>query len=330
LPAVSVHAIVNASSPSGAPAGIAALGQAIAKASQPPPGPPRPGAPPSGLAALGDALTKASQPPPTNAAVASPVIPPNPVPVLAPPPVVVAQPPPPVVVAQPPPPVVAAPPPAAVQPTLALATPTPAPTVPSESMRARAQSRPNAGGTRVRGDEIIAVLFEEMHDLHFARDSIEGGDFCLGLLLDKLPSRGGLIHFYDLDRREYVVVCSNGAGAEKLLLRRHPPSDPLLAAAMRKRGAVVINDAATNDAAFVERFEALGGARCVMIAPIMLGGRALGAIEVINPLDGGPFSDDEGHALQYMAEQLAEFVSSHGLVLDPARIQRATASAAQP
>jgi GAF domain-containing protein len=191
-------------------------------------------------------------------------------------------------------------------------------------MRPRSSSRPPPvdGRPRVRGDEIIAVLFEEMHDLHFARDSIEGGDFCLGLLLDKLPSRGGLIHFYDLTAREYVVVCSNGNGAEKLLLRRHPPTDPLLSAAMRKRGAVVINDAATNDAAFVERFEALGGARSVMIAPIMLGGRALGAIEIINPLDGGPYSDDEGHALQYMAEQLAEFVSSHGLVLDPARIQK--------
>ena len=356
LPAVSVHPIYNASEPppagpapaGAAPAGIAALGNAIAKASQPPPAPPAPprpgGAPPSGIAALHDAIHRAtSNHPSAGPAPAAPVIPPNPAPVFgappvaaphAPPPVIAAPHAPPPVVAAPPP-VVAAPPPVATPvappPMAAAPTPPPAPVVPTEPMRPRASSRPpSVGGARVRGDEIIAVLFEEMHDLHFARDSIEGGDFCLGLLLDKLPSRGGLIHFYDLTSREYVVVCGAGAGAEKLLLRRHAPSDPLLAAAMRKRGAVVINDAATNDAAFVERFEALGGARSVMIAPIMLGGRALGAIEIINALDGGPYSDDEGHALQYMAEQLAEFVSSHGLVLDPARIQKQRQPSAPP
>jgi hypothetical protein len=194
-----------------------------------------------------------------------------------------------------------------------VAAPAPSARPPSGSMRA-------APGTRARTEDLVADLFEAMHDLHFVRDAIEGGEFCLTLAMDKLPSRAGIVHLYDIDKREFLVTSTRGAGTGKLLLRRHAESDAILQAAMNRRRAIVIADGTHSSAVAVERYEALGGVRSLMIAPVMEHGRFLGAIELINPLDGLPFTDAEGNALNYIAGQFAEFLSSHGIVTDPERI----------
>ena len=72
-----------------------------------------------------------------------------------------------------------------------------------------------------------------------------------------------------------------------------------------------------------QRYQSIGGARSIIIAPIMQAGRALGAMEVINPLDGMPFNEDEGNAMTYIAEQYAEYLGSRGIVVHPDRIRAA-------
>ena len=173
---------------------------------------------------------------------------------------------------------------------------------------------------RIHGEDLIADLFESMHDLHFARDTVDGGDFCLSLAMTKLPSLAGIVQLYDIDRREFVVTNTRGEGTDKLLLRRFPESDGLLAAAMRKRRAVVFADAIQSEATTNERYVAIGGARSLIVAPVMLSGRFLGAIELLNPIDGEPFTESDGNAVTYIAEQFAEFVAARGIVTDPERI----------
>ena len=58
----------------------------------------------------------------------------------------------------------------------------------------------------------------------------------------------------------------------------------------------------------------------------MQAGRALGALEIINPLDGAPYTPDEGNAMTYIAEQYAEYLGSRGIVLDRERIQASAAA----
>jgi GAF domain len=173
---------------------------------------------------------------------------------------------------------------------------------------------------RIHGEDLIADLFESMHDLHFARDAVDGGDFCLSLAMAKLPSLAGIVQLYDIDRREFVVTNTRGEGTGKLLLQRFPESDSLLAAAMRKRRAVVVADAIQSEAMTNERYVSIGGARSLIVAPVMLAGRFLGAIELLNPIDGDPFTESDGNAVTYIAEQFAEFVASRGIVTDPERI----------
>jgi hypothetical protein len=177
-----------------------------------------------------------------------------------------------------------------------------------------------AAPTRASGEDLIAFLFEQMHEVNFARDAIEGGAFCLGLVMEKLPSLAALVELYDINRREFLVTSTRGIDAGNLLLRRFPESDPLLSLAMRKRRAVVVTDATETEAATNERYVVLGGARSLIVAPVMVAGRFLGAIEVVNPIDGLPFTESDGNAITYMAEQFAEFVAVRGVVTDPERI----------
>jgi GAF domain-containing protein len=161
-----------------------------------------------------------------------------------------------------------------------------------------------------------------MHDLHFVHDALEGGEFCLTLAMEKLPSQAGLVHLYDINTREFLIASTRGAGTSKLLLKRHPENDAILHAALRKKRALVVGDADQSPAAGIDRYLKLGGARSLLVAPIILHGRLLGAIELLNPLDGQPFTEPEGNALTYIAEQFAEFISSHGIVTDPERISQ--------
>ena len=240
---------------------------------------PAPSVPPSPAVAI--ALVHPIQPtpaPPVAAPPAPPVAAPPAPPVAAPPappvalePPAPSAPPPPVADARPhaptppPPPAVelapaaaASPPPGsfpAVAPAAApaprtsspsLADPFPAPaTSPSlaSSVPPPRSSTPSVPKVRLSGDELIVDLFEVMHDLHFLRDGIEGADFILSLLTEKLPSAVVLVHFYDIDAREFVVVRASGKGAKKVLSIRTSEKDPLIAEAMRKRRAVVIADA---------------------------------------------------------------------------------------
>ena len=213
--------------------------------------------------------------------------------------------------------------------------PAPAPTFTEAEPRARMPSQPPPDGGmvktpsgrfvrgRISGDELITSLFESMHDLHFLRDALDGGQFCLALATEVLPSRAAIIHFFDIEKREWVVACTRGKEMQKLLTMRAPETDDILREAARKRRAVVVPNAST---ATSERYRQLNGARSLIAAPIMQAGRALGCLEIINPLDGMPFTEDEGNAMTYIAEQFAEYLGSRGIVLDRERIHSAAAA----
>jgi hypothetical protein len=286
--------------PSALPQSSPAAAKPAAPASIPPPAPAAPASIPVPVMAPVTTFTPGSVP------LAAPAPVPPPAPASAP-------------VAPPAPASASVPPPAAAQPATTSQPPPRRSSVPDGMVRT-----PSGRFVRGRttGDELITALFESMHDLHFLRDALDGGQFCLALATEVLPSRAALIHFFDVEKREWVVACTRGKDTAKLLTMRTPESDEPLRAAARKRRAIVTPDATvlTN-----ERYQMLGGCRSLIIAPIMQAGRALGAMEIINPLDGMPFNEDEGNAMTYIAEQYAEYLGSRGIVLDNRRIQAAAA-----
>ena len=182
-------------------------------------------------------------------------------------------------------------------------------------------SAPSSPAVRLSGVELIADLFECMHDLHFLPDALAGADFVLSLMLDKLPSAVALVHFYDIDAREFVVVRAVGAGAAKVMQIRTNEKEPLIAEAMHKRRAIVLGDATGDPRAQNGRWALIGEPpRSLVCAPVEEGGRFLGLLELSNPLDGQPFREGDGHAITYIGEQFAEFLAARGIILDAERI----------
>ncbi|MEZ4309299.1 MAG: GAF domain-containing protein [Polyangiaceae bacterium] len=171
---------------------------------------------------------------------------------------------------------------------------------------------------RARGDDLISELFEACGDLQFVRDALEGADFVLQLALEKLPSELGLVSLFDINRREFVVVRQAG-GSKSILLTRSPERAALIHAAMRKRSAVVVADAKKDPHASTDdRLRVLGvDPRSMIVAPVEQSGRYLGLIELVNPVDGKPFTEGDGHALTYIGEQYSELIAERGVLLDP-------------
>lgn len=189
--------------------------------------------------------------------------------------------------------------------------------VPSTTSSSPPARQPSAPGIRLHGDDLITELFEAMHGLHFMADSLAAADFVLALALEKLPSRLGMIHFYDIDAREFVVVSAAGRKADAVVGHRTSERDPLVAGAMARRSAVIVNDPAS-ELLRNARWAAAGSAcKSVVCAPVELAGRFLGVIEMANPRDGVSFTDGDGNAVTYMGQQLAEYLATHGLILDP-------------
>lgn len=200
-------------------------------------------------------------------------------------------------------------------PTVLAVSPAPAASNPKSAERA---SRPRiaAEGRRRAGEDLIGELFEIMHDLHFATDVAEGAEFVLSVLNELLPCEGVLIHVFDINTSHFVVVRAKGPHANSVLLQRMSDQDPLVRSVMRNMRAVSVKDAA-DDARFTgPRWQSLGVApRAVLCGGVQLGGRYLGLLEVANPQGNVPFHQSELHALDYICEQFAAFLSKKPIVL---------------
>ena len=187
---------------------------------------------------------------------------------------------------------------------------------------------PPSGPTRSRisGEELIADLFEAMHELDFCTDSIDAATFTLKLAMSKLASDAGVVHLYDIDRREFVVVHAAGPGASVLRGLRTADTDPLADEAMRTRGAIIVSSPAEDARTSGQRWGALRNATGSAVASIAVAraaqaGRFLGLVELVNlaapdPETPGAFAAGDEHALSYIADRFAEFVAAHGVMLD--------------
>ena len=87
---------------------------------------------------------------------------------------------------------------------------------------------------------------------------------------------------------------------------------------MRANRAIVTNDTDALTSKLDLRWSEVGAAlRSFVCAPVVAGGRTLGLIELADPSDGSTYEPADGNALTYIAKQYAEFLETHGILLDP-------------
>jgi hypothetical protein len=161
----------------------------------------------------------------------------------------------------------------------------------------------------------IDVLFEAMEDLFSVETSIEAGAICLASLIRAIPCRGGIVHLYDAESREFVAVFALGPRAEHLVLTRADESDELISASFRKHHPIVVDYRAPNGAHIVDRHVMLDASQNAIVCPIVDGARFLGAIELVDAKNANGFDTSAEHGISYVAERYAGFLAEHGVVL---------------
>ncbi len=159
-----------------------------------------------------------------------------------------------------------------------------------------------------------------MHELDFCADSVEAASFTLALAMEKLGSDAGIVHLYDIDAREFVVVRAAGPALAALRGLRTPDDDLLAAEALRTRATVMVRDPAADPRASAPRWNAIRSLlgtplRAIACARAAQAGRFLGLIELCSTSEAGGFEAGDEHALFYIAERFTEFVASHGVTL---------------
>lgn len=200
-------------------------------------------------------------------------------------------------------------------PEIAEAPPVAAPE-PAAAPRKRSRPRSDAPLRTRASEDLLAEVFEQVHDLHFSRDIAAGSDFVLELLRAALPSQAIVIHVFDIDSGNFVVVRSHPP-VNEVLLWRTPDDDPFVRDVMARARCARYEDV-SDDARFESKLWSLLGVTPaqVMMGPVKHGGRYLGMIQLVNPKGGGRFRDSEANALDYICEQFADFIAEKPVVLE--------------
>jgi hypothetical protein len=131
--------------------------------------------------------------------------------------------------------------------------------------------------------------------------AVEAASVCLAVLVRAVGCRAAMAHLWDPKEKSFVVVYALGPNAGVLLNAHHDAKDPLLAESFAKRTPRVINHEVRPT---LPRHSALGGAWSVLVAPVMDGWVPLGAMELVDPLDGSCFDDRHIAAARYTTERL--------------------------
>jgi hypothetical protein len=196
------------------------------------------------------------------------------------------------------------------------------PRAPGQGPILRTTSRPlapveTASGRRSPSEDLISELFEEMHQLCFMPDIVTGAEYVLNVLGRVLPCEGVLVHVFDINTRQFIVVRAVGPTSQNALLHRTPDTFALFRETFRRARTLSFPNADAEEGFHDGRWERLGVApRIALCGAVQQGGRYLGVIELANPRGGEAFHDSEINAVDYICEQFADFVASRPIVLD--------------
>jgi putative methionine-R-sulfoxide reductase with GAF domain len=174
---------------------------------------------------------------------------------------------------------------------------------------------PSSAPRSSRPDDLTSEIFESMHDVHFMRDALDGADFVVELLREKIPTAVAMVHFYDINAKQFVVVKTRGPNTTVNVKQREGTG--LVGDALRTGKAIHVKDASSDQRWSRDAYSQAGhpSPKQIVIAPMRHGGRFLGALELADHTDGEAFGENEVYALSYVAEQFAEFVNERGISL---------------
>ena len=164
-------------------------------------------------------------------------------------------------------------------------------------------------------EELIGALFERMHELLYLNTIVEGADYIKDTLAKYIPCDGALIHVFDIDARQFVVVRALGPNSREIVALRTSGSGSHLEDALRRQTTLELSPPTLPASDMLWRTLGVEVALS-LCCPMHQSGRFLGAIELGRVAGGAKFNAGQVHALEYIAEQFADFIAERPLVVD--------------
>lgn len=154
-------------------------------------------------------------------------------------------------------------------------------------------------------EETLSELFERTPPL-FEKPIADALYYLLDLAMEKVPVDSGTVYVADLNRRDLGFAAVRGPKAKELLALklRVPMGKGFVGFCAQEGVAVAISDVQRDKRFFREISDRIGyDTRSMITTPIILHGRTLGAIQLINKKGSSSFGQAELSILHYLAHQ---------------------------
>jgi hypothetical protein len=173
-------------------------------------------------------------------------------------------------------------------------------------------------------EDRLAAAFEACHDLLFLKNRAEALEFAVHLLEELVPSEATAAFLLDINTDEFRVVAARGTGARARQGQALPSSAGLLGAAstLAEHAVLVLADAAA-DPRYDERVDGVPGldVRGLLYRPLVHRGRMFGVLQLANSLGRGMFSEADCEVVDYVTQQLSQFVARGASLPKTAAVQ---------
>jgi hypothetical protein len=128
--------------------------------------------------------------------------------------------------------------------------------------------------------------------------------------MDAVPCVAGLAHLSDPARGDLVVVHARGPRADALLGARTPQADAFVArAVLAGKPTILVSGAEPGAEGTTCERHAFFDPWSVVLVPVVVGGRLLALLELIDPVEGKPVDELPRDELAQVAECLGRFLS---------------------
>ncbi|HEX5226005.1 MAG TPA: GAF domain-containing protein [Solirubrobacteraceae bacterium] len=164
---------------------------------------------------------------------------------------------------------------------------------------------------RASHPEIVDHVFSTLRDLSFFETPVEAAAFCVCVAMKAIPSLAGIAMLRDEQLGGYIAVYARGPRAYAVVRTRVPEGDAALAAALARGGPCSVEY--DDEHRPPERHASFGDPWTALVAPVQGEERCMGAIELVDPIDGKSLGDADRQALATVAQHLADFVRAHAL-----------------
>jgi hypothetical protein len=173
-------------------------------------------------------------------------------------------------------------------------------------------------------EDRLGAAFEACHDLLFLKNRAEALEFAVHLLEELVPSEATAAFLLDINTDEFRVVAARGAGARTRQGQAFPSSGGLLGAAsgLAEHTVLVLADAAA-DPRYDEDIDGVPGldVRALLYRPLIHRGRLFGLLQLANGVARDMFTEADCEVVDYVTQQLSEFVAQGASMPKTAAVQ---------